>query len=228
MKRTNEFTLYKLANDFRFLFTTRLSNKALENSWGSSIKVETNEAQDAFFFSQQVKYDTDRVMEGVYRDMMDVLESIRNEEWLFDVNMVRKGYELEVTNIRRGTQKEGIANSDYFNGVVKRTLAELNDSIKKAKNDSEANFYKGRYEAQLNDFAKALEMSEEELSLMIDEQGSMQERRKIYVYNDEGHDTRTIIVYSEKEKCDEVSKLKAAGYTEKRDDEFPSCVFEIR
>lgn len=101
-KRTNDFTLHGIANDFRFLFTTRLSNKALENSWRSSIKVETNEAQDAFFFSQQVKYDTDRVMGGVYRDMMDVLESIRNEEWLFDVNMVRKGYELEVTNIRRG------------------------------------------------------------------------------------------------------------------------------
>lgn len=50
----------------------------------------------------------------------------------------------------------------------------------------------------------------------------------IHVYNNEGHDTRTIIVYSKKEKRDEVLKLKAAGYTEKRDDKFPSRVFEIR
>lgn len=102
MKRTPDFTLNGIANDFRFLFTVRLSNKALENSWKSSIKVETNEAQDAFFFSQKVKFDTDRVMSQVYDDIMDVLESIRIEEWVFDVNMVRKGYELEVTNIRRG------------------------------------------------------------------------------------------------------------------------------
>lgn len=69
---------------------------------------------------------------------------------------------------KRPTKVIDSINDDYFNGVVKRTLLELKDSVKKAKNDSETNFYKGRYEAQLKDFAEAMEMSEENLSLMIE------------------------------------------------------------
>lgn len=61
-----------------------------------------------------------------------------------------------------------VANSDYYNNIVKRTLLELKDSIKKSKNASEVNFYKDRYEVQLRDFAMAMGMSEEKLSLMID------------------------------------------------------------
>lgn len=61
----------------------------------------------------------------------------------------------------------GDTTNTYFNDVVKRTLLELKDSIKKAKNDPEANFYKGRYNAQLKDFAEAMGTSEENLSLMI-------------------------------------------------------------
>lgn len=102
MKRTPDFDLSSSANDFRFMFTNRLSFKALENSWRSSISVKTNETQDAFFFSQQVNYGTDWVLEGVDKDIMDVLESIRLEGWEFDIDIVRKGREVEITNIRRG------------------------------------------------------------------------------------------------------------------------------
>lgn len=62
----------------------------------------------------------------------------------------------------------GDTTNTYFNDVVKRTLLELKGSIKKANNDPEANFYKGRYNAQLKDFAEAMGTSEENLSLMID------------------------------------------------------------
>lgn len=70
----------------------------------------------------------------------------------------------------------GDTTNTYFNDVVKRTLLELKDSIKKAKNDPEANFYKGRYNAQLKDFAEAMRTSEENLSLMIDENKAKEEK----------------------------------------------------
>lgn len=49
---TSEFELYKIANDFRFYFLHHLSQKAVENSWRSSINVQTNLSQNAFYFSQ--------------------------------------------------------------------------------------------------------------------------------------------------------------------------------
>jgi len=55
---TSEFELYKIANDFRFYFLHHLSQKAVENSWRSSINVQTNLSQNAFYFSQQCKSST--------------------------------------------------------------------------------------------------------------------------------------------------------------------------
>ena len=96
---TSEFELYKIANYFRFYFLHHLSQKAVENSWRSSINVQTNLSQNAFYFSQQVKYDTLRVIEGVYKDIQNVLKSLRDFGFEFDVKTVKKGYSIEVTNI---------------------------------------------------------------------------------------------------------------------------------
>lgn len=99
-KLTHEFELGKIANDFRFHFTNKLSQKAEENSWKSSFEMQTNSAQDALYFSQTIALDTDRVAEGVYSDIQDVLEALKCDGFAFDVKTIKKGYSFEVTNIR--------------------------------------------------------------------------------------------------------------------------------
>ncbi|HJE03608.1 MAG TPA: hypothetical protein K8U92_06985 [Aliarcobacter thereius] len=98
--RTTNFELYEIANDFRFYFISLLSAKAIKNSWKSSMKMETNQLQNAFYFSQQVKYDTGRVMEEVYKDIQDVLRALRGKGFEFDAETIKKGYSFEVTNIK--------------------------------------------------------------------------------------------------------------------------------
>lgn len=99
-KFTHEFKLDKIANDFRFYFTHLLSQKAVENHWRSSIEVQTNSTQDAFYFSHKIKYDTDSVVEGVCQDIQDVLVALKEMEFGFDVKTIKKGYSIEVTNLR--------------------------------------------------------------------------------------------------------------------------------
>ncbi|WP_418181311.1 hypothetical protein ACNSOL_12450 (plasmid) [Aliarcobacter lanthieri] len=100
LQKTPDFILGEIANDFRFYFIKSLSDKALSNSWKSSIKVETNEEQNAFFFTQSVQYDTGRVIEGVYRDIQDTLKSLRELGFEFNAKTTKKGYSIEVTEIR--------------------------------------------------------------------------------------------------------------------------------
>lgn len=99
-KLTFYFDLNKIANDFRFHFITKLSNKSVAGPWRSSTKIRTNETQDAVFFSQEIRYDTDRVIEGVYRDIQGVLQEMRDIGFVFDVLCIRKGREYEFTNIK--------------------------------------------------------------------------------------------------------------------------------
>ena len=60
-----------------------------------------NEPQNAFYFSQIIKFDTDRVIECVYRDIQDTLESMKRLGYKFDVVTIKKGYSIEVSNIKR-------------------------------------------------------------------------------------------------------------------------------
>lgn len=50
--------------------------------------------------SQAINFDTDIVIECVYRDIQNTLESMRNLGYEFDVKTVKKAYSIEVTNIR--------------------------------------------------------------------------------------------------------------------------------
>ena len=95
-----EFILGEIANDFRHNFINILSDKASDNSWSSTISVSTNDAQNAFYFSHDIKFDTDRVIECVYRDIQDTLKSMRNLGYEFEVKTVKKAYSIEVTNIK--------------------------------------------------------------------------------------------------------------------------------
>jgi hypothetical protein len=74
---------------------------------------------------------------------------------------------------------------NYFNNVVKRYLLELKDSIKNAKNDPEANFYKDRYAVQLKDFARAMGISEENLSLMMEKVNQLLDENPEYFYDED-------------------------------------------
>ena len=98
--RTKNFKLGEIANDFRYHFTRILSDRASKNKWSSTISVLTNEEQNAFYFSQTIKFDTDRVIECVYRDIQDTLESMKRLGYEFDVITTKKGYSIEVTNIK--------------------------------------------------------------------------------------------------------------------------------
>lgn len=73
----------------------------------------------------------------------------------------------ENINFETAIPEEIACSSDFFKGIVKRNLLELQNAISNAKNDSEASFYKGRYAVQLRDFAEALEISEENLTFMV-------------------------------------------------------------
>lgn len=99
--RSKDFTLGEIANDFRHYFSSILLDKASENKWSSTISVSTNEPQNAFYFSQIIKFDTDRVIECVYRDIQDTLESMKRLGYKFDVVTIKKGYSIEVSNIKR-------------------------------------------------------------------------------------------------------------------------------
>ena len=87
--KINDFTLGEIANDFRHYFTNILSDKASENKWSSTISVLTNEEQNAFYFSQTINLDTDRVIECVYRGIQDTLESMKRLGYEFDANKCR-------------------------------------------------------------------------------------------------------------------------------------------
>lgn len=99
MKRTRDFKLGEIANDFRFHFIRILSDAAYANRWKSTNKVETNKEQNAFYFEQQIQYDTGRVIEMVYRDIQDTLRTLKEFGFEFDVKTIKKGYSVEVTNI---------------------------------------------------------------------------------------------------------------------------------
>ncbi|MCG3710248.1 hypothetical protein L5F64_00480 [Aliarcobacter butzleri] len=47
----SNFTLGKIANDFRHRFTNILSDRATTNNWSSTISVSTNKEQNAFYFT---------------------------------------------------------------------------------------------------------------------------------------------------------------------------------
>lgn len=114
-----EFILGEVANDFRHRFMTRLSKKAKENSWKSEkVRVWTNEAQDAFYFSQDVKFNTGSVCLGVYRDINDVLKTLNTDLFDFEYKTVKtgkhgdegsleQGYEIHIENI---SMKKGAKN----------------------------------------------------------------------------------------------------------------------
>lgn len=97
---TNDFRLGEIANDFRHNFTNILFDKASSNSWSSTISVSTNSEQNAFYFSQTIKFDTGRVISCVYNDIQDTLRSMRELGYDFDVLTVKKAYSIEVTNIK--------------------------------------------------------------------------------------------------------------------------------
>ncbi|MCG3684459.1 hypothetical protein L5F43_03820 [Aliarcobacter butzleri] len=96
----SNFTLGKIANDFRYQFTNILSDRATTNNWSSTSSVSTNKEQNAFYFSQAINFDTDIVIECVYRDIQNTLQSMRDLGYEFDVKTVKKAYSIEVTNIR--------------------------------------------------------------------------------------------------------------------------------
>lgn len=96
----SDFILGEIANDFRYQFTNILSDRATANSWSSTITVSTNKEQNAFYFSQAINFDTDIVIECVYRDIQNTLQSMRDLGYEFDVKTVKKAYSIEVTNIR--------------------------------------------------------------------------------------------------------------------------------
>lgn len=47
----SDFILGEIANDFRYQFTNILSDRAIANSWSSTITVSTNKEQNAFTFT---------------------------------------------------------------------------------------------------------------------------------------------------------------------------------
>jgi hypothetical protein len=99
-ENTSEFILGGIANDFRFLFMRGLSERAVKNAWKSSVVDEkTNLSQNAFYFTQQIKHETERVATDVDRDIQDVLESLRKMGFEFDAKTIKKGSEIEITNI---------------------------------------------------------------------------------------------------------------------------------
>lgn len=144
MSKTYQFKLGGIANDFRFLFTHRLSEKALQNSWKSSISLQTNGKQNAVYFEQSIGLDTARTVEAVYGDIQDVLKSIRDEEWEFDAICLKKAYSYVFKNIRRS--------SDFEILVRQLTVSqkdELATSIKSSHANCEHEIYGdcGIYEA---------------------------------------------------------------------------------
>jgi len=101
----NEFIIGEVANDFRHRFMTRLSQKAKENGWQSeNVKVWTNEAQNAFYFTQVVKFNTGRVCLSAYRDICDVVKVLKKDLFDFQWKTVKPngntslelGYEIHV------------------------------------------------------------------------------------------------------------------------------------
>ncbi|MFA7084734.1 MAG: hypothetical protein WC141_09385 [Arcobacteraceae bacterium] len=99
--RTEEFKLGGIANDFRHSFLDLLSSKARKNSWHSSnVNVSTNKEQKALYFSHSIQHDTEIVIERVDRDIQESLQSMRNLGFQFDVKTIKKGYEIQVTNIK--------------------------------------------------------------------------------------------------------------------------------
>lgn len=101
MGKTQEFTLGGISNEFRYHFIRILSDRASTNKWCSKdITIETNELQNAFYFNQTIKFDTDREVECVYRDIQDTLTSLKKLGFEFDTETIKKGSAIEVTNIR--------------------------------------------------------------------------------------------------------------------------------
>ena len=94
--RINDFTLGEIANDFRHYFTNILSDKASENKWSSTISVLTNEEQNAFYFSHR----SNDLVDTIAKDIQDTLESMKRLGYEFDVITTKKGYSIEVTNIK--------------------------------------------------------------------------------------------------------------------------------
>lgn len=94
--KIKDFILGEIANDFRHQFTNILSDKASENKWSSTINVLTNEKQNAFYFSHR----TNDLVDIVAKDIQDTLESMKRLGYEFDVKTTKKGYSIEVTNIK--------------------------------------------------------------------------------------------------------------------------------
>lgn len=89
--KINDFILGEIANDFRHQFMNALSDKSSENSWKSTkVTVMTNEEQNAFYFSHSIQFDTGRVIECVYRDIQNSLETMRKLGYEFDVKTTKK------------------------------------------------------------------------------------------------------------------------------------------
>ncbi len=95
-----EFKLGEIANDFRDVFLRALSNKAEENSWKAiNVAFSTNEEQDALYFEQTIYLDTGRVIEGVYRDIQNILKSLRARGWEFQTKCIKKACKYKFENI---------------------------------------------------------------------------------------------------------------------------------
>jgi len=70
-------------------------------------------------------------------------------------------------------QEQDSKEENYFNDIVKRDLNDIKIKIDESKNEREERFYRNKYEVQLRDYAKALNISIEELEKKIQDSGKM-------------------------------------------------------
>lgn len=113
-----------------------------------------DKAYDAFFQKMLKKHGVDSI-EG--------LKDEKAEKAFYDD--VDAGWDAD--NEKNESQIVESKEEDYFENVVKRHLNELLDSIKTAKSAPAKNFYKNRYDVQLKDFSKALNISTKEIESSI-------------------------------------------------------------
>ena len=165
--KTTEFTLGGIANDFRHNFTMCLSDKASSNNWGSKIKeISTNEQQDAFYFSQSINFDTLRTIECVYRDIQDTLKSMRELGYVFNVETIKKGYSLEVTNITSRTYELSKLNSELNTYSLGLVIYNDEDDVNiYIVSDDSDNLLKSGTKEEITNFVKSFNWTDYEIEM---------------------------------------------------------------
>lgn len=101
MQTKHEFIIGEIANDFRYRFTTRLSDKAKQNGWTSTnVEVWTNEEQNAFHLTHKPRSN----VEMIKGDVECVLNTLK-EMFSFEiVSISSDGCEIVNISCARGGQ----------------------------------------------------------------------------------------------------------------------------